>query len=43
VYVDNKLDTERIYKEVTFNTGLSDDLFARPPGKPFTGGEEEDQ
>jgi hypothetical protein len=34
-YVDGDMDTEQIYTEVRINSGLSDKLFDRPPGKAF--------
>jgi len=35
IMVDGDLDTERVYSEVKFNSGLNDALFAKPKGKPF--------
>lgn len=35
VRVNGKPDTDRIFEEVSFNTGLDDKLFERPEGKPF--------
>jgi hypothetical protein len=37
ILLDGDLDTERVYTEVKFNAGLSDQLFEKPEGKPFTG------
>ncbi|MBI4602921.1 MAG: hypothetical protein HY721_13270 [Planctomycetes bacterium] len=37
IYLDGDLDTERIYTNVRFNSGLSDKLFDKPEGKPFKG------
>ncbi len=34
IYADGDLDTEREYKLVQFNSGLSDKLFDRPEGEP---------
>ncbi len=38
IHVDGDLDTERKYTEVSYNTALKDAIFAKPEGKPFTGG-----
>lgn len=35
IYLDGDLDTERIFTNVRFNSGLSDKLFDRPEGKAF--------
>jgi hypothetical protein len=37
IRVDGDTDTERIYTVVKFNSGLSEKLFEKPEGKPFTG------
>ena len=38
IHVDGDLDTERKYTEISYNTALKDAIFAKPEGKPFTGG-----
>src|SRR5690606_15813959 len=35
IMVDGILDTDRIYTDVRFNSGLSDELFGEPDGVPF--------
>jgi hypothetical protein len=37
IYLDGDLDTERIFTNVRFNSNLSDRLFDKPEGVPFTG------
>ncbi|HVR72979.1 MAG TPA: hypothetical protein VMT52_01550 [Planctomycetota bacterium] len=37
IYLDGDLDTERIFTNVRFNSLLSDKLFDKPEGVPFTG------
>ena len=38
IHQDGTLDTERIYTQVKYNDQLSDKLFDKPDGVPFTGG-----
>ena len=38
IHVDGDLDTERKYTDIRYNTALKDAIFAKPEGKPFTGG-----